>query len=120
MIVYFDGDCPVCRTEVDLYRRMDGCGKLDWQDLASLDDAELPEGKTREQLLRIFHARGPSGEWQTGVDAFGAIWTQLPVFHRFAWLFRYPVSRQLAHVFYWLFLAWQRLDRRWRQMGVAN
>lgn len=57
---------------------------------------------------------------ENGVDAFGAIWSQLPLLRRFAWLFRFPVSRHFALIFYSLFLAWQRMDRTRRQRRAIN
>ncbi|MEM9206290.1 MAG: DUF393 domain-containing protein [Pseudomonadota bacterium] len=111
--VFYDGGCPICVWEVDLYGRMDKSGAIAWVDIEALDDAGLPTGKTREELLGKFHVRetGGDGGWHIGVDAFSRIWRVLPGFKYAWWIFRVPVIRQLAEVGYRGFLAWQRRDR---------
>lgn len=115
LTVYYDGECPVCRMEVGYYRRIDAAGAIAWSDIALLRDDELPKDKSRRELLGIFHAWRADGGWATGVDAFAEIWSRLPRFWRFAWVFRTPVMRQVAQLFYRGFLAWQRRDRARRQ-----
>jgi predicted DCC family thiol-disulfide oxidoreductase YuxK len=109
--VWYDGDCPVCRQEVALYRRIDRDGLIGWIDIVALADSDLPAGKTRQDLLGRFHAREGNGQWRVGVDAFAAIWQKLPVLKWFAFLFRLPVIRQAAQIAYLGFLKWQRHHR---------
>jgi predicted DCC family thiol-disulfide oxidoreductase YuxK len=111
LTVWYDGDCPVCRQEVALYRRVDRNQLISWIDVVALSDDELPPGKTREDLLGRFHARALDGPWQIGVDAFAAIWQRLPVLNWFAFLFRLPILRQIAQLAYLGFLRWQRHHR---------
>ena len=115
LTVFYDGDCPVCRMEVKYYRRIDASGAIAWMDITSMVDDDLPAGKSRGDLLGIFHARRDDGGWATGVDAFAAIWSRLPGFRHLAWLFRMPVIRQVAEFGYRGFLAWQRRDRARRE-----
>ncbi|MBC7281825.1 DUF393 domain-containing protein [Hoeflea sp.] len=109
--VWYDGDCPVCRQEVALYSRIDREGRIDWIDIVALTEQQLPEGKSRADLLGRFHARQGDGPWQTGVDAFAAIWAKLPGLRRGAFLFRTPLIRQAAQLAYLGFLKWQRRHR---------
>lgn len=116
--VWYDGDCPVCRQEVALYRRIDRDDLITWIDILALTDSELPADKVRADLLGRFHARQGNGPWHIGVDAFAAIWDQLPVLRRIAFLFRTPGIRQLAKLAYRGFLKWQRHHRARRQARV--
>lgn len=109
--VWYDGDCPVCRQEVALYSRIDRQGRIDWIDIVALTDRQLPEGKSRADLLGKFHAREDNGAWQIGVDAFAAIWEKLPGLRWGAFLFRTPLIRQIAQLAYLGFLKWQRRHR---------
>lgn len=82
-IIYND-TCPICAREVGTYRReatavgapvaFDG---LDTPDLAAL-------GLTRDTAARRFHAIRDD-ELLSGVDAFAALWAELP---RWRWLSR--------------------------------
>ena len=116
--VWYDGDCPVCRQEVALYRRIDRDGRIDWIDITALADGDLPPDKSRADLLGRFHAREADGPWQIGVDAFAAIWRVLPGFRWFAFLFRLPIIRQIAQVAYLGFLKWQRHHRARRNRAA--
>jgi predicted DCC family thiol-disulfide oxidoreductase YuxK len=123
--VWYDGDCPVCRQEVALYRRIDREHRIDWIDIGALADHQLPPGKSRDDLLGRFHARadhdklGAEGGYDIGVDAFAAIWRRLPLLNRLAFLFRTPGIRQLAKLGYLGFLRWQR-GHRARRNAVAK
>ncbi|GAA0773368.1 DUF393 domain-containing protein [Roseibium denhamense] len=120
LTVFFDGGCPVCVMEVAYYRRIDKAGTVTWVDIGSLSDAELPNGKSREDLLGIFHVLTEDGTWVIGVDAFAAIWRNLPGFRHFAWLFKTPVIRQAAGVFYKGFLMWQKRHRAKREKNCKS
>jgi len=79
--VFYDGDCPICRFEVDLYSRMDKENRILWTDITSTALNRLPSGKTRQDLLGKFHVRDLSELqsakttiWYMGVDAFARIW----------------------------------------------
>ena len=111
LAVWYDGDCPVCRQEVALYSRIDRERRIDWIDIVGLTDPQLPEGKSRADLLGRFHARKNDGPWQIGVDAFADIWAKLPGLRWGAFLFRTPLIRQAAQLFYLGFLRWQRRHR---------
>lgn len=116
--VFYDGGCPICRMEVNLYERQDKAGRVEWIDIEKLSDMQLPTGKTRDELLGRFHVRQINGDqWHIGVDAFAAIWRQLPRWRHFAFVFAVPGLRQLAQIGYRLFLRWQRWHRARRSLA---
>ncbi len=81
--VYFDGACPVCRTEIAHYQRQRGAEAINWVDASSCDEGTLGLGVDRIVLLRRFHVREADGSLASGAAAFVAIWRRLPAF---AWL----------------------------------
>jgi predicted DCC family thiol-disulfide oxidoreductase YuxK len=109
--VFHDGDCPVCQIEIAFYEKLDYKNCIAWTDILSLADSELPQGKTRNDLLGKFHIRElpvkPGDKWYIGVDAFARIWRELPGFKWFAWTFSVPGIRPLAELAYRGFLKWQ-------------
>ena len=122
--VFYDGGCPICRLEVDLYERHDKADNIEWIDINSLKDQCLPSDKSREERLGKFHVReNKDGNWHIGVDAFARIWADLPVWRRFAFVFSVPGIRQLAEIGYRGFLKWQRWHRQHRnnhEQAVAD
>lgn len=112
--VFHDGDCPVCRAEIRFYSRIDRTEAIAWRDITRLADTELPDGKTRNELLGRFHVQDRDGAWHIGVDAFARIWRALPGFRHVAWVFSVPGIRHLAEIGYRGFLAWQQRNRRAR------
>ncbi len=42
LMVYYDGQCPVCRREIALYRRLDTAGAVAWRDLHEPGPSRAP------------------------------------------------------------------------------
>ena len=73
--VWFDGDCPMCRREIALMRRLDRRGAITFIDVATGQGA-CPIG--RADLLARFHAR-EDGRMVSGAEAFAAMWRAIPM-----------------------------------------
>lgn len=82
--VYFDGGCPLCRSEVAVYRRRSDPDAVDFVDV-SREDTPLPCDLDRTTALSRFHVRGPDGQLLSGAAAFAALWKRTPGFR---WLGR--------------------------------
>ncbi len=95
LTVYFDGHCPLCRREIDLYRRQAGAEALAFVDVACAAADTLPRGTTRAQLLSRFHVVDGEGRLLAGAAAFFALWQRLPAWH---WLGRLGRSRSVLRV----------------------
>lgn len=68
--VFFDGDCPLCRREIDMIRRLDRHGRVRTTDIAdpAFDASSL--GRTQEELMARIHGRMPDGVLVEGVEVF--------------------------------------------------
>jgi predicted DCC family thiol-disulfide oxidoreductase YuxK len=73
--VFYDGACPLCRAEIDTYRRMDGAETVAWRDVAAGDG---PPEIANEAALARFHARRADGALISGFRAFLAVWRANP------------------------------------------
>ena len=73
--VWFDGDCPLCRREIALMRRLDRGGAIVFTDVAG-GAADCPID--RGELLARFHAR-EDGVMLSGAAAFAAMWRAIPL-----------------------------------------
>lgn len=101
--VYFDGSCPLCRSEIGYYRREDNSGALCFVDVSE-PDALVPEGITRREAMERFHVRADDGTLFSGAAAFVEVWARLP---RWRWAARaasFPGIVTLLELCYRLFL----------------
>jgi len=77
--VFYDGDCPLCRAEIDHYRGCAGADRLAFIDVGRTAPAPaLGPGLDRATALRRFHVRAPDGRLLSGAAAFARLWRTLP------------------------------------------
>ena len=82
--VYFDGSCPLCRAEINYYRRSDHSGGLCFVDVSG-SDVLVPYGLTQRRAMERFHVRTGDGALLSGAAAFVEVWARLP---RWRWAAR--------------------------------
>lgn len=100
--VWFDGDCPLCRREIALLRRLDRRGAIVFTDVAT-GQGSCPID--RSQLLSRFHAR-EGGRMVSGAEAFAAMWRAIPILAPFGHLAR---NRQVLTGLERLYLVFLRM-----------
>ena len=106
LTVLFDGACPLCRREVDVYRRLtpvnDG-PPLKWLDVSQPQSCH---GLDREQAtyLARFHVQQSDGKMLSGAAAFVALWAVLPGWRWLARLASLPGVTAVLEVAYQGFL----------------
>ncbi len=77
LTVYFDGACPLCRSEIGLYSRCNGAEAIHFVDVSDATQA-LGHNLTRPDALRRFHVRLSDGTLVSGAAGFTALWAHLP------------------------------------------
>ena len=102
LTTFYNGACPVCRTEIKHYKRISRARHLDmaWCDVARDRFIARRIGLDREAVKRRLHAIDREGHLFVGVAAFAAIWRELPGYRWAAWLVSRPVIRPIAN---WLY-----------------
>ena len=101
--VFFDGSCPMCRKEIQVYRTADLDGAVEWCDVSAETHATaLPLPRTA--LLARFHVQRPTGELISGARAFIALWQTLPKWNILARVCSTPGIPHLLELAYRLFL----------------
>ena len=104
LTVYYDGACPLCRREINVYRKMNGAEDISWVDVAKADTDELGPGLTPQLAQKRFHVRTSDGQLESGSAAFAKLWIAIP---SLSWLGSFtalPGVRHLADVLYSGFL----------------
>ncbi len=100
LVVWHDGDCPLCRREIALMRRLDRRGAITFVD-ATDPDASCPID--RRDLLARFHAR-EEGTMLSGAAAFAAMWRAIPMLRPLGLLARNGTALRLLERAYLGFL----------------
>ncbi|MEM7425833.1 MAG: TIGR01777 family oxidoreductase [Pseudomonadota bacterium] len=100
--VYYNGGCPICRHEIELYERRAkrADAPLDFVDISETADALASRNLCDAELERRLHARLPDGRIVSGVESFIAIYGRLPGLRWLAALLRAPGFRTVAALAY--------------------
>lgn len=72
--VWYDSQCPLCRREIALMRRLDRGQRIDFVDLDGASACPVD----RSAMLARLHAR-EDGVLLSGAAAFVAMWRQIPL-----------------------------------------
>lgn len=84
MKVYYDNLCLACSAEINHYKKQIGSEKIEFIDITSSQFNAEAEGLDPFAVHKIMHARKADGSLVTKVEAFIAIWEQLP---KYQWLY---------------------------------
>lgn len=76
LIVWYDGNCPLCRREIALMRRLDQRDAIQFIDVGAATPEACPIDQS--ELLARFHAR-ENGRLLSGAAAFAAMWRAIPL-----------------------------------------
>jgi len=115
LTVLYDGACPMCRREINIYRGIEPLNASASICFSDVNDAEspIPLGVTREQLKKRFHVLHRDGELFSGARAFLALWASLPGWRWLAFAGRIPGAVWLLEAFYQVFLRVRPTLQRW-------
>jgi predicted DCC family thiol-disulfide oxidoreductase YuxK len=105
--VFYDGQCGLCRREIDYYKRIAPQGLFDWHDITLHSDALERLGISYVDALKQLHARDDQGTMHIGVDAFLLIWSVLPRWRWLARIVKMPLIYSTAHFLYRIFANWR-------------
>lgn len=68
--VFFDGDCPLCIREVNLLRRLDRHGRVQFTDIAAPDFVAAVTPEEHADFMARIRGRLPDGTMIEGVEVF--------------------------------------------------
>jgi predicted DCC family thiol-disulfide oxidoreductase YuxK len=76
--IFFDGACPLCRSKMGFYERMEHGGRLQFIDVTAPEFDPVPFGIAIDAFMHEIHAIDQGGRIYRGVDVFLAIWQAFP------------------------------------------
>lgn len=114
--VFFDGDCPLCRHEIAMLRRLDSRRQIRFTDIAAEDFNPQACGIPWDRLMSEIHGRLPDGSWITGVEVFRRLYAIVGC----RWLI--PVTRVpgIRHVLEWGYRMFARNRLKWTGRCTAS
>jgi uncharacterized protein len=100
--VYFNGECPVCRAEMNHYAALCAASRphIKFIDALQRPDDFADCGLRREHLERRVYIRDGAGRVISGMPAIVALWSTLPRYHLLSRFFSLPVLRQASVLLY--------------------
>jgi predicted DCC family thiol-disulfide oxidoreductase YuxK len=81
--IFYDGKCKVCSLEMDHYKKLNRPEVFQFIDISSSNFKADSYGLDSNQVQKEMHVLDRNGQLKVGVDAFIAIWNELP---RYRWL----------------------------------
>jgi predicted DCC family thiol-disulfide oxidoreductase YuxK len=119
LTVFFDGSCPLCRSEIGLYRTCAGADRVAFVDVAAADSADLAKGLDKMAALARFHVQTADGRLHSGAAGFTQLWLTLPRWRWLGRIARLPGIRTAAELAYRGFLR-VRPAMQWLWRRAAN
>lgn len=105
LICFHDGECPICNVEIDLMKKLDREGKINWVDItkdkAALNKAGLSYA---DAMAKLYVLDEHNNVMHSGVKGFLEVWKQLPYYRRLAPIVeRVPFALTILNFFYRIF-----------------
>ena len=118
--VLYNAECPICRREIEHYKRISG-DELAYVEITAETAADW--GLSEDQAAKQLHVRC-GAQISVGVEAFVAIWRQLPYFWILVPIVNFKPIKAISSVVYrrclapLLFAAHKRRRRRRAGAGL--
>lgn len=101
LTVYFDGNCPICRREIDLMSIFNRKKHLEFIDFSASSYLPAEHGLSPCDLGKVIHARWADGTVITGVEVFREMWEAIGL-RALARLARRPtINKLLVRAYDW-------------------
>ncbi len=100
--VFYDGECPLCKAEIDLLRKWDRDRAIRFTDFTHSDFDLISVGKSYNELMSQIHGRTKEGQLVIGADVFRELYRLVGL----GWLVQIseiPGMRQLTNLGYVIF-----------------
>ncbi|MGB0733984.1 MAG: thiol-disulfide oxidoreductase DCC family protein, partial [Pontibacterium sp.] len=110
-IVFYDGACPLCRKEIDHYRKIDKARCISWVDVTSCPEQLTPFGISYPAAMQRLHCVDTNGNKAIGVQGFLLIWDNLRYYKHVANTVRFLRLTRVLSFAYNRFAVWRYKKR---------
>jgi len=81
---FHDGDCPLCRLEINAMKKLDKQQQIEWIDINTHQAALEAAGISYQQAMARLYVVDGEQNIQTSVRAFIVLWKRLPYYRYLA------------------------------------
>ncbi len=99
-VIYYDGLCKACSLEINHYRKQKGAEFFNFVNITTSDFEPQNHGLDPFKVHKVMHVRDRNGNLKEGVDAFRAIWNELPRYRFLVRLSDYRAVRAILELGY--------------------
>ncbi|MFW2439834.1 MAG: thiol-disulfide oxidoreductase DCC family protein [Arenicellales bacterium] len=110
-IVFYDGDCPLCRREIAYYQRIDRERRIQWTDIQQEPDTLRAHGLSWEQAMQRMHVQDSNELMVSGAAAFVVLWRHIPRYRILSGVVSLPGIHWLTEQVYTVFARRRYLSR---------
>ena len=80
--MFHDGDCPLCKFEVEAMQKLDIKKAIRWVDITKEKKALDDVGISYHDAMARIHVQDENNNMLTGVRGFLVVWKKLPYYRR--------------------------------------
>lgn len=99
LTVFHDGQCPLCRMEIQALKKRDQHNRLRFEDIHAADFVKRYPHISRERADERLHGQLADGQMLYGLDVTVAAWQRVGS-HRWLAITRLPILRQITDLVY--------------------
>ena len=103
LTVFFDGSCPLCRSEIAFYQKKQSKGQLKFVDVSNAQ-TNFPAGLDQTTAMARFHVLSKDLGLLSGARAFSELWWRIPGWRAAGYLTSLPGAGFLFEGVYRFFL----------------
>lgn len=104
LTIFYDGACPLCTAEINVYRNCRGSEEVAFVDVSAHDSGLVAADLDKANALKRFHVRLTDGRLVSGAQGFGHVWLALPAWHWLGRIVLLPVMLRATEAVYCGFL----------------
>ena len=97
--VFYDGNCPICKKEIEVYKRLNQNKAIRWYNIYDDNNALKIINKSREECLKAFHVIDKNITYKE-TDAFFILWKDIKYFKILYYLFNFKFIKFFLNFLY--------------------
>ena len=99
MLLFYDGNCPICQRNRKILKKYDKKNNIEFIDIHNTSRIEEFKFLNKESAQGKIHALTSNGNLLSGVDAIHAAYTSVGLYFWVFWI-KWPIFNYIAKIMY--------------------